>query len=407
MALEKDKIKALFEKVVRLAAEKEASDIFVNSDNYIAIKSHGELHYLKNPLLEVDDVFNMLQAIVRPQAYEEFVQTHELNAMVEVSNVTILRVNAYMQRNKPGIVMRLVPGVIPELDDLDLPGTEHLKKLALVKRGLVIVAGATGNGKSTTLAAMIDYRNQHTRDHIITVEDPIEFMYTSKQSVVIQREVGIDTDSYGTALKNSLRQAPNVILIGEIRDRETMEYALHFAETGHLCLATLHSTNAAQTLDRIINFFPRDQRIQLQKELAAQLRCVIVQRLISRSKEEGRIAAMEMMMNTPYIQKLIHDGELLMINDAMKRANSDDGVFTFDDCIFDLYEKDLISFEDADANVNSSNDFRVRLRNYSKRRLPPELQSSGGSYSVKSDAVLEHELLKAQLAERKGKRAPR
>lgn len=404
MAIEKEKLKPLFTKIVELAAERNASDIFINADNHIAIKTDGELHYLQKLWMEIDDVFNMLQAIVRPEAYQEFINTNEMNAMVEVPDVTVLRVNAYMQRNKPGIVMRLVPGVIPSLDSLNLPGVEHLKELAMVKRGLVIVAGATGNGKSTTLAAMIDLRNQLTPDHIITVEDPIEFMYTSKKSVVIQREVGIDTESYGAALRNSLRQAPNVILIGEIRDTETMEYALHFAETGHLCLATLHATNAVQTVDRIVNFFPRDQRGQLQKELSRQLRCVIVQRLIRRSDDNGRVAALEMMMNTPYIQKLIHDGELSLIPDAMKRANINDGVFTFDECIFKLYEDGLISFEDADNNVNSSNDFRVRLRNQSCRELPPELRSAGEEFSVQSEEFLERELIKKQAAERRKQR---
>lgn len=405
MAIDREKLKPLFEQIVKLAKQRDASDIFINSDNYVAIKSDGQLHYLKKVWLEVDDVFNMLQAVVRPEAYQELIDTNEMNAMIEVPDVTILRINAYMQRNKPGIVMRLVPGVIPSLESLNLPGSEHLEKLAMVRRGLVIVAGATGNGKSTTLAAMIDLRNQKAADHIITVEDPIEFMYTSKKSVVIQREVGIDTDSYGAALKNSLRQAPNVILIGEIRDTETMEYALHFAETGHLCLATLHATNAVQTVDRIVNFFPRDQRIQLQKELSSQLRCVIVQRLIRKSDGSGRVAALEMMMNTPFIQQLIHDGELSKIPDAMKRANPDDGVFTFDECIFNLYEQGVIDFEEAEANVNSSNDFRVRLRNQSARQLPPELQAAGEFFKVRSDESVEHEMLKARLAEQRKKRS--
>ncbi|MBV7434133.1 PilT/PilU family type 4a pilus ATPase [Cardiobacteriaceae bacterium TAE3-ERU3] len=405
MAIDQEKLTPLFEQIVKLAKQHNASDIFINSDNHAAIKRDGELHYLKKVWLEIDDVFNLLKAIVRPEAYQEFIDTHEMNAMIEVSDMTILRVNAYMQRNKPGIVMRLVPSAIPSLESLNLPGSEHLEKLAMVRRGLVIVAGATGNGKSTTLAAMIDLRNQEAADHIITVEDPIEFMYTSKKSVVIQREVGIDTASYGAALKNSLRQAPNVVLIGEIRDTETMEYALHFAETGHLCLATLHATNAVQAIDRIINFFSRDQRIQLQKELAGQLRCIVVQRLIRKSDGSGRIAAMEMMMNTPFIQQLIHDGELSKIPDAMKRANPDDGVFTFDECIFNLYEQGLIDFEEAEANVNSSNDFRVRLRNQSTRQLPPELQAAGEFFKVRSDESVEHEMLKARLAEQRKKRS--
>lgn len=401
MVFDVEKIQPIFRKIVELAVSKSASDIFINADNHVAIKYHGQLHYLKNLWFEIEDVFNLLKAVSRPEAYQSFLDTNELNAMVDVEEVTFLRLNAYMQRNKPGIVLRLIPTVIPKLDDLNLPAPEHLKELAMLKRGLIIVCGATGTGKSTTLAAMIDRRNELERDHIITVEDPIEFMYQSKQSVVIQREVGIDTESYGAALKNSLRQAPNVILIGEIRDHETMEYAMHFAETGHLCLATLHATNSVQALDRITNFFPREQREQLQQELANHLECLLIQRLLPRSDREGRVVAMEMMRVTPYIQQLIHDGELYKIHDAMERANKGDGVFTFDECVFDLYESDQISFDDAISYVDSANDFRVRVRNESNRGLPEDMQPKGEKFSMQSDESLERDLLKSQMAERK------
>ena len=325
--------------------------------------------------------------------------------MVEVKDTTYLRVNAYRQRGMPGLVMRLIPNVVPVLDSLNLPKPEILKRIALLKRGLVIVIGATGNGKSTTLASMIDYRNENTQNHIITVEDPIEFMYNSKKCVIIQREVGIDTDTYGTALKNSLRQAPDVILIGEIRDSETMQYAMHFAETGHLCLATLHATNSVQALERIFNFFPRDQRTQLQTELSENLRCLITQRLLPRSDGNGRVVAMEMMMNTPYIEHLIHEGNFGDIPEAMDRGNPDDGVFTFDRCIFDLYERGDIDYKDALQYVESPNNFRIRIRAESNRRLPEELQSRGNDFRITSDDMLERQLaLKERAAREERKR---
>ena len=350
--------------------------------------------------MEEGDVYNLIEVIARPEAYNEFLRTHELNMMVEVPNVTYLRVNVYLQKNVPGLVLRLIPANIPKLDDLELPVPDILKKISMVKRGLVIVIGATGNGKSTTLASMIDHRNENSQNHIITVEDPIEFVHKPKKSVVIQREVGIDTASYGMALKNSLRQAPDVILIGEIRDIDTMQYAMHFAETGHLCLATLHATNSVQGLERIYNFFPREQRHQIQPELAENLHCLISQRLLPRSDRPGRIVAMEMMMNTPYISHLIAEGDLGSIPEAMERGNPAEGVFTFDHSIFELYESGVISFQDAINYVESENNFRIRLRAQSNRRLPPEMQSRGEIFSVKSDDALSRELMRKDREER-------
>lgn len=399
----REEIRENFNKLVTFAASQKASDIFINTDNYISVKVDGKLNYLKNLPMSEEDVYNLIETVTRPEGFREFLQENELNFMVEVPNVTFLRVNCYKQRGVPGLVMRLIPNVIPTLDSLNLPKPDILRKISLLKRGLVIVVGATGNGKSTTLASMIDYRNEQTQNHIITVEDPIEFMYRSKNCVVIQREVGIDTESYGAALKNSLRQAPDVILIGEIRDADTMQYAMHFAETGHLCLATLHATNSVQAIDRIYNFFPREQRKQLQGELAENLRCLITQRLLPRSDGQGRIVAMEMMMNTPYIQYLIGEGNLGEIHDAMNRGNPDEGVFTFDNCIFDLYEQGLINFNDALQYVESPNNFRIKIRAESNRRLPPELQSGDGNFKITSDDVLERDLLRKAIAEREAK----
>ena len=391
----REDLRPMFDKLVAHAAEKKASDIFINTENYISIKTDGQLNYM-----EEGDVYNLIEVISRPEAFREFLRTHELNMMVEVPNVTYLRVNVYLQKNMPGLVLRLIPANIPKLDDLELPVPDILRKIAMVKRGLVIVIGATGNGKSTTLASMIDHRNENSNNHIITVEDPIEFVHKPKKSVVIQREVGIDTASYGAALKNSLRQAPDVILIGEIRDVDTMQYAMHFAETGHLCLATLHATNSVQALERIYNFFPREQRHQIQPELAENLHCLITQRLLPRSDRPGRIVAMEMMMNTPYISHLISEGDLGAIPEAMERGNPAEGVFTFDHSIFELYESGVISFQDAINYVESENNFRIRIRAQSNRRLPPEMQSRGEIFSVKSDDALSRELIRKDREER-------
>ena len=404
MAIAKQEIRNVFNKLVKFAADQKASDIFINTEQCVSVKVDGKLNPIKQLFMEKEDIFNLIQEVSRKEAYEAFLNTNELNMMVEVPDVTYLRVNGYMQRNMPGLVMRLIPSNIPRLDDLHLPQPDVLRRLALVRRGLIIIVGATGNGKSTTLASMIDYRNEERYDHIITVEDPIEFMHKNKNSVVIQREVGIDTDSYGTALKNSLRQAPDVILIGEIRDIDTMQYAMHFAETGHLCLATLHATNSVQALDRIYNFFPRDQRKALQAELANNLVCLITQRLLPKSDGSGRVVAMEMMYKSPYIESLVADGDLEKIPEAIERGRPEEGLMTFDRCIFDLYEEGMISYNDALEFVESQNNFRIRIRTQSKRRLPTELQGSGDIYAVQSEDALEREIMRKDREERERQR---
>ncbi|ABQ13686.1 PilT/PilU family type 4a pilus ATPase [Dichelobacter nodosus] len=402
MNLDPKTLRQWFDNLVLFAHQREASDIFINSQNNVAVKTNGELHFLQEAFLDEEDVMNIAKAISRPEAFEEFLKTYECNIMVEVPNVTYLRVNIYMQKNMPGIVMRLIPAKIPAIEELNLPQPHILKELSLVKRGLVIIIGATGNGKSTTLASMVDFRNERTKNHIITVEDPIEFMHKSKSCVVIQREVGVDTKTYGAALKSSLREAPDVILIGEIRDVETMGYAMQFAETGHLCLATLHATNSVQALERIYNFFPLDQREKLQLDLSENLRCLITQRLIPKIGG-GRAVAMEMMMNTPYIQQLIHDGQVDKIHEVLERGDATRGVFSFDRCIFDLYEEGIIEYDTALQFVQSANNFRVRVRNESKRRLPEDLGTAGDSYTVLSDDRLERELIRKAKEEMRSK----
>ena len=358
----------------------------------------GDIKRLNLPPLDRQQLRDMIYSIMTDSQVKNFEEHWEADFSTEVKGIARFRVNVFNQNRGLAVVFRTIPSRVLSLEDLKAP--EKFVDIIDVPRGLVIVIGATGNGKSTTLASMIDHRNENSSNHIITVEDPIEFVHKPKKSVVIQREVDIDTASYGTALKNSLRQAPDVILIGEIRDVDTMQYAMHFAETGHLCLATLHATNSVQALERIYNFFPREQRHQIQPELAENLHCLITQRLLPRSDRPGRIVAMEMMMNTPYISHLISEGDLGAIPEAMERGNPAEGVFTFDHSIFELYESGVISFQDAINYVESENNFRIRIRAQSNRRLPPEMQSRGEIFSVKSDDALSRELIRKDREER-------
>ena len=358
----------------------------------------GDIKRLNLPPLDRQQLRDMIYSIMTDTQVKNFEEHWEADFSTEVKGIARFRVNVFNQNRGLAVVFRTIPSRVLSLEDLKAP--EKFVDIIDVPRGFVLVTGPTGSGKSTTLASMIDHRNENSSNHIITVEDPIEFVHKPKKSVVIQREVGIDTASYGTALKNSLRQAPDVILIGEIRDVDTMQYAMHFAETGHLCLATLHATNSVQALERIYNFFPREQRHQIQPELAENLHCLITQRLLPRSDRPGRIVAMEMMMNTPYISHLISEGDLGAIPEAMERGNPAEGVFTFDHSIFELYESGVISFQDAINYVESENNFRIRIRAQSNRRLPPEMQSRGEIFSVKSDDALSRELMRKDREER-------
>ena len=358
----------------------------------------GDIKRLNLPPLDRQQLRDMIYSIMTDSQVKNFEEHWEADFSTEVKGIARFRVNVFNQNRGLAVVFRTIPSRVLSLEDLKAP--EKFVDIIDVPRGLVLVTGPTGSGKSTTLASMIDHRNENSSNHIITVEDPIEFVHKPKKSVVIQREVGIDTASYGTALKSSLRQAPDVILIGEIRDVDTMQYAMHFAETGHLCLATLHATNSVQALERIYNFFPREQRHQIQPELAENLHCLITQRLLPRSDRPGRIVAMEMMMNTPYISHLISEGDLGSIPEAMERGNPAEGVFTFDHSIFELYESGVISFQDAINYVESENNFRIRIRAQSNRRLPPEMQSRGEIFSVKSDDALSRELIRKDREER-------
>ena len=295
----------------------------------------------------------------RPYPLKEFDATKECNFAISPPGIGRYRCNAYVQQGQPGLVLRTITTEIPDVDELGLP--EVMKDVVMTKNGLVIMVGGTGSGKSTSLAAMIDYRNKNSYGHIITIEDPIEFVHPHKGCVIMQREVGVDTEDWGIALKNTLRQAPDVILLGEIRDRQTMDFAIQFAETGHLALATLHANNANQAIDRIINFFPEERRTQLLMDLSANLRAIVSQRLLKKKDGKGRAAAIEVLINSPLIKDLILKGEMHEIKPIMKKS-TELGMKTFDQALFTLYEADQITYDDAMRNADSMNELRLRIK---------------------------------------------
>jgi twitching motility protein PilU len=309
----------------------------------------------------------------------EFERTKECNFAIAPPGLGRFRVNAFMQQSKVGMVLRTIPSTLPTIDSLKLP--QVLKEVVSSKRGLCIMVGATGSGKSTTLAALVDHRNETSHGHIITIEDPIEFVHAHKNCVVTQREVGIDTDSWGIALKNTLRQAPDVILMGEIRDRETMEHAVAFAETGHLCLATLHANSSNQALDRIINFFPEERRAQLLMDLSLNLRGLVSQRLIPKQDGKGRVAVVEILLNSPLISDLIFKGEVTEIKEVMKKSRNL-GMQTFDQALFDTYEANLITYEDALRNADSVNDLRLQIKLNSQRSKRQDLAAGTENFTI-------------------------
>jgi twitching motility protein PilU len=304
----------------------------------------------------------------------EFEATHECNFAISPPGIGRFRVNIFMQQQRVGMVLRTITTKIPNLDDLGLPPV--LKDIVMTKRGLVILVGGTGSGKSTTLAAMLGHRNQNSYGHIITIEDPVEYVHEHNQCIITHREVGVDTESWHAALKNTLRQAPDVILIGEIRDRETMEYAVAFAETGHLCMATLHANSANQALDRIINFFPEERREQLLMDLSLNIKALVSQRLIPKKDGVGRAAAIEILLNSPLISDLIFKGEVHQIKQVMSKSR-ELGMQTFDQALFDLFESDEITYEDALKNADSVNDLRLRIKLESKHTMDRSVMGGG------------------------------
>ncbi len=345
--------------LLMLMIEKEGSDLFITVGFPPAIKVHGKITPVSKTELTADNTKALVYAVMNDKQLKEYEATKECNFAVNPVGVGRFRANAFIQQGYSGLVMRTIETEIPNLDKLKLP--EVLKDIVMTKRGLVIMVGGTGSGKSTSLAAMIDYRNENTFGHIITIEDPIEYVHPHKSCIIMQREVGMDTDDWEIALKNTLRQAPDVILLGEIRDRMTMEFGIAFAETGHLAMATLHANSANQALDRIINFFPEERRQQLLMDLSLNLKAVIAQRLLKTRDGKGRAAAIEIMLNSPLISDLILKGEVHEIKNIMGKSN-ELGMKTFDQALFDLHEADLVTLEDALRNADSMNELRLRIK---------------------------------------------
>ncbi len=345
--------------LLKLMIKKGGSDLFITTGFPPAIKVDGQITPVSKQALSADNAQALTYAIMNDRQLKEFDATKECNFAVAPPGIGRFRCNAYIQQGCSGLVMRTITTDIPNIDGLGLP--EVLKDVVMAKNGLVIMVGGTGSGKSTSLAAMVDYRNENSKGHIITIEDPIEYVHSHKGCIIMQREVGVDTEDWDIALKNTLRQAPDVIMLGEIRDRETMGYGIQFAETGHLALATLHANNANQALDRVINFFPEERKQQLLMDLSANLRCIISQRLLKTKDGKGRVAAIEILLNSPLIKDLILKGELHEIKAIMKKSN-ELGMKTFDQALFDLYEDDKITLDDAMRNADSMNELRLRIK---------------------------------------------
>jgi twitching motility protein PilU len=357
--MERDQASKFMFDLLRLMVSKKGSDLFITAGFPPAIKIDGKLTPVSAQPLTAAHTGDLARSIMNDKQAAGFEQTKEANFAISPGDLGRFRVSAFVQMSSVGMVLRTINSSIPVLDDLGLP--EVLKDVVMSKRGLVIMVGATGSGKSTTLAAMVGYRNANSYGHIITIEDPVEFVHPHHNCIVTQREVGVDTEDWEIALKNTLRQAPDVIQIGEIRDRETMDHAIAFAETGHLCLATLHANSANQALDRIINFFPEERRQQLLMDMSLNLKGLISQRLIPLKESKGRAVAIEILLNSPLVSDLIFQGKVHEIKELMKKSR-ELGMQTFDQSLFDLYEADRISYEDALRNADSVNDLRLAIK---------------------------------------------
>ena len=373
-ALTEDQARDYMHKLLATMSQQGGSDLFIAADFAPSMKSNGAMKPLTAQKLTADVTRMLAHALMSEAQRTEFAEEMECNFAIALPGVSRFRVNVCVQQRCVSMVIRTIASEIPTFEKLKLP--ESLKDVVLAKRGLVLVVGATGSGKSTTLAAMIDHRNRTQAGHIITVEDPIEYVHASQMSLVTHREVGIDTKSWRHALKNTLRQAPDVILIGEIRDAETMEHAIAFAETGHLCLGTLHANSASQTIERIINFFPEERKGQLLMDLSANLRAIVSQRLVRREDGKGRSAAIEILLNTPTIAEKIFAGDFHDIKTIMSRSR-ELGMCTFDAALFDLYDAGLISFDEALRNADSSNELRLNIK-LKSRRGEPKASEFGG-----------------------------
>jgi twitching motility protein PilU len=362
--MERDQAIRFIHELLRKMVEVNGSDLFLTAGFPPAIKVDGRVKPVNDQPLTPQQSATLVRSIMNDRQTKEYDASKECNFAIAPPRIGRFRVSAFIQQGHSGAVMRTINTTIPTLEELELPPV--LKDVSMTKRGLVLVVGGTGSGKSTTLAAMLGYRNENSKGHIITIEDPVEYVHVHKNCVVTQREVGMDTESWGVALKNTLRQAPDVILIGEIRDRDTMEYGIQFAETGHLCLATLHANSANQALDRVINFFPEDKRDQLLMDMSLNVKGIIAQRLLPRVGGVGRIAAMEVLLASPLISDLIFKGEVHQLKEVMARSTRL-GMKTFDQALYDLFEEGKISYEDALRNADSRNELRLRIKLESKR----------------------------------------
>ena len=377
--MERDQALKFMHDLLRLMSQKNGSDLFITANFPPAIKIDGKVTPVSNQVLTPQHTAELARSIMNDRQAADFESSHKCNFAISPSGIGRFRVNALMQQGRVAVVCRTINMSIPTLDELGLPTV--LKDIAMTKRGLVIFVGGTGTGKTTSLAALVDHRNKNSFGHIITVEDPIEFVHDHKNCIVTQREVGVDTDSWEAALKNTLRQAPDVILMGEIRDRDTMDYAVAFAETGHLCLATLHANSTNQAIDRIINFFPEERRHQLLMDLSLNLRGMVSQRLLPKKDGKGRVAAIEIMLNSPLISDLIFKGEVHEIKEIMKKSR-ELGMQTFDQALFDLYEAGRITYEDALRNADSINDLRLQIKLHGKESKDRDLNSGIGHLEV-------------------------
>ena len=377
--MERDQASKFINDLLRLMVSRNGSDLFLTADFPPAIKLDGKVTRVSPTPLTGAHTMVLARAIMNDKQASEFESSKECNFAISPAGIGRFRVNAFMQQGHVGMVLRVIPTKLPNLEDMKMPAV--LKDVAMTKRGLVIMVGGTGSGKSTTMAAMIDWRNEHACDHILTVEDPVEFVHPHKNSIITQREVGIDTVDWEAALKNALRQAPDVVLMGEVRDRRTMELAVAFAETGHLCMATLHANSANQALDRIINFFPEEKREQLLMDLSLNLKAMVSQRLVPREDGRGRVAAVEILLNTPLVSDMIFRGQVGELKEQMKRSR-EQGMQTFDQSLFDHYESHTISYEDALRNADSVNDLRLQFKLHSKRDRNSDMSAGTEHFQI-------------------------
>jgi len=369
--------------LLQLLVAQNGSDLFITADFPPALKIDGKISPVSKNVLTAQHTIELVRSVMNDKQAAEFESTKECNFAISPPGIGRFRVNAFVQQGRVGMVLRTILTTIPKFEDLNLPPV--LKEVAMSKRGIMMFIGATGCGKSTSMAALLGYRNENSYGHIITIEDPIEFVHEHRNCIMTQREVGVDTDDWQIALKNSLRQAPDVILIGEVRDRETMDYAIAFAETGHLCLTTLHANSTNQALDRIINFFPEERRQQLLMDLSLNIRAFVAQRLIPRRDARGRVPAVEIMLNSPLISDMIFKGDISGIKDLMKRSR-ELGMQTFDQSLFDLYEGGLVSYEDALRNADSINDLRLQIKLHGREARDRNVFAGLGNIDVVPEA---------------------